>query len=70
MTYSLGQVAVTPVVEYTTAGATMFMVTVQLLEPETATLRLYQLLPFDPADSAAVQLPLPPPPPPPEPPEP
>ncbi len=43
----------------------MFTVTVQVLEPETATLRLYQLLPFAPADSVAVQLPEPPPPPPP-----
>ena len=44
-------------------------VTVQLLEPETETLRLYQLLPLDPADSVAVHEP-PPEPPPPEPPPP
>src|SRR5262249_35009500 len=55
ITYWLGQVALTLKVEYTTAGETMFTVTVQVLEPVTATLRLYQLLPFDPADSVAVQ---------------
>jgi hypothetical protein len=59
ITYSLGQVALTPVVEYTTEGETISTVTVQLAAPETATLRLYQLLPWDPADSVAVQ-PLPP----------
>lgn len=42
------------------------MVTVQVLAPVTETLRLYQLLPCDPADSVAVQ-PLEPPPDPPEP---
>ena len=47
----------------------MFTVTVQVLEPVTATLRLYQLLPIVPADSVAVQPPEPPPPPPPPPPE-
>jgi hypothetical protein len=61
ITYWLGQVAVTFRVEYTTAGATMFTVTVQLLEPVTETLRLYQLLPDDPADSVAVHEPPPPP---------
>ena len=35
----------------------MFTVTVQLLEPETETLRLYQLFPTVPADSVAVQPP-------------
>ena len=61
ITYSLGKVALTFQVEYTTAGATMFTVTVQLLEPVTVTLRLYQLLPDDPADSVAVhEPPLPP----------
>ena len=65
MTYWLGQVAVTFQVEYTTAGAAMFTVTVQLLEPVTETLRLYQLLPDDPADSVAVHEPPPEPPPPP-----
>ncbi len=63
ITYSLGQVALTFQVEYTTAGDTMFTVTVQLLEPLTETLRLYQLLPDDPADSVAVHEPPPPPPP-------
>ena len=61
ITYWLGQVALTFQVEATTDGATMFTVTVQVLEPVTATLRLYQLLPFVPADSVAVQLPPPPP---------
>jgi hypothetical protein len=32
----------------------MSTVTVQVLEPVTATLRLYQLLPLEPADSVAV----------------
>ena len=41
----------------------MCTVTVQVLEPVTATLRLYQPLPEDPADRVAVQLPDPPPPP-------
>jgi hypothetical protein len=40
----------------------MFTVTVQVLEPVTETLRLYQLLPDDPADSVAVHEPPPPPP--------
>ena len=55
ITYWLGQVALTFQVEATTDGAAMFTVTVQVLEPVTATLRLYQLLPFVPADSVAVQ---------------
>jgi len=63
ITYWLGQVALTFQVEATTDGAAMLTVTVQVLEPLTATLRLYQPLPFDPADSVAVQLPEPPPPP-------
>jgi hypothetical protein len=58
-------------VEATTAGAAMFIVTVQLLEPETATLRLYRSFHFCPADRVAVQPPPPPfPPPPPLPPPP
>jgi hypothetical protein len=40
------------------------IVTVQVLEPATETLRLYQLLAFDPADSVAVHPPLPESPPP------
>jgi hypothetical protein len=64
ITYWLGQVALTFHVEWTTDGATMSTVTVQVLEPVTATLRLYQPLPDDPADSVAVQ-PLDPPVPPP-----
>ena len=50
ITYSLGQVALTFQVEYTTAGDVMVTVTVHVLEPVTETLRLYQLLPDDPAD--------------------
>jgi hypothetical protein len=42
------------------------IVTVQVLEPATETLRLHQLLPFDPADSVAVH-PIPESPPPEEP---
>ena len=39
----------------------MFIVTVHVLDPLTETLRLYQLLPFEPADRVAVQLEPPPP---------
>ena len=55
MTYWLGRVALTFHVEESTAGATKFTVAVQVVEPATATFRLYQLLPDDPADSVAVQ---------------
>ena len=50
ITYWLGQLALTFHVEWTTDGATMFTVTVQLFEPVTATLRLYQPFPDEPAE--------------------
>src|SRR5690348_14113348 len=47
------------------SGDGTFIVTVHVLEPVTATLRLYRSLHDWPAESVTVQLPPPPPPPPP-----
>ncbi len=57
--WAVGQVALVFHVLRMFAGEGTFMVTVQLLDPLTATLRLYRSLQLLPADSVAVQLPVP-----------
>ena len=57
MTWLLGQVALTFQVALTRAGEGTVMVTVQLSEPDTDTLRLYRSPHTCPADRVAVQAP-------------
>ena len=57
ITYWLGQVALTFQVALICSGAGTFIVTVQLFEPDTETLRLYRSPHTCPADSVAVQPP-------------
>src|SRR5690348_2493165 len=60
ITWLLGHWAVMFQVALIRSGEGTFIVTVQLLQPETDTFRLYRSLHCCPADSDAVQLPPPP----------